>query len=407
MRVALAPDGSRGDVAPMLALAQRLRALGHGVVVCAPADARAPVEAGGFEFRSVSRSVRAFLEREAPAITGGALRQSRAAQRYFALAIEEQFENLPGATADADLVIGAGVQLAAPSAAELHGVPYRYVAYCPALLRSALHPPAAVRPQRLPAWANRLAWRGFVFDLNRRTRASIDHRRAILGLAPVADPYRYVLGDRPVVLACDARLGPAPPDFEQEVEQVGYLHPEPGEPLPAKLESLLESGPPPVYLGFGSMTDPDPAATTRLLVRAVAKAGRRAILSQGWARLGDVPLPGAIQLCGPVDHGRLFPRVAAVVHHGGADTTATAARAGVPQVPVPHLMDQFYWADRASRLGLATPGIPRRRLDAQLLANAIRECLDNEVLRERAREIGQELRAVEPFDLERLLASRG
>lgn len=402
MRIALAPDGSRGDVAPMLALGARLRALQHSVVVCAPTDASELVESRGFEFRSISGSVRGFLANEATAITGGMLRQARAAQRYFDVAIEEQFEHLPEATADADLIIGAGVQFAAPSAAALHRIPYRYVVYCPTLLRSDAHPPAMVRRQTLPVWATRLAWRAFLFDMNRRGRATIDRRRAILGLAPVRDPYRYVLGDGPVVLACDALLGPAPPDFD--VAQIGYLHSEPGELLPPKLESFLESGSPPVYLGFGSMTDPNPAATTRTMIRAIAKVGCRAIISRGWAELGEVPLPEAVHVIDAVDHARLFPRVAAVVHHAGAGTTATVTRAGVPHVPVPHLMDQFYWAHRVSRLGLGTPGIVRHRLDETALASAIREALDNEILRERAREVGERLRAAAPPELSGLLA---
>jgi len=123
---------------------------------------------------------------------------------------------------------------------------------------------------------------------------------------------------------------------------LGCLHPfEPG-PLPEKLEAFLDAGEPPVYVGFGSMTDPDPAAATRVVLEAVARAGVRAVLSRGWAGLGGVPLPSEVMEIGPVSHASLFARVAAVVHHGGAGTTTTAARAGAPQILVPHILDQFH-----------------------------------------------------------------
>jgi vancomycin aglycone glucosyltransferase len=170
------------------------------------------------------------------------------------------------------------------------------------------------------------------------------------------------------------------------------LHPTCGDPLPAKLESFLAMGPPPVYLGFGSMPDADPAATTRTLLEAIARTGRRALIGAGWAALGDGPLPEGVLAIESVSHPMLFPRCAAIVHHGGAGTTTTAARAGVPQVVVPHLADQFYWARRVERLGIAVAAMTRRRLDAAVLAASIREACDIEILAERARDLGVRLR---------------
>jgi vancomycin aglycone glucosyltransferase len=145
------------------------------------------------------------------------------------------------------------------------------------------------------------------------------------------------------------------------------------------------------------MTDPAPAATTDAVLEAVERAGCRAILSAGWARLGERPLPEQVLPVGAVSHARLFPRVAAVVHHGGAGTTTTAARAGVPQVLVPHLMDQFYWCRRVAALGLAPPAVRRRGLDAHALADAISAVVDNEVVRERAAGLGERLRRADPL----------
>jgi vancomycin aglycone glucosyltransferase len=141
------------------------------------------------------------------------------------------------------------------------------------------------------------------------------------------------------------------------------------------------------------MTDPDPAATTRLLLDAVSSAGLRAVISQGWAGLADGPLPEGIYATGPVAHARLFPRMAAVIHHGGAGTTTSAARAGVPQIVIPHLLDQFYWASRVTSLGLGPPPVSRTRLTPEKLAEAMRAIADNEILQDRAAEVGERLRA--------------
>jgi len=284
------------------------------------------------------------------------------------------------------------VQAGARSAAELHGVPYRYVVYCPAVLPSAQHAPAFFPLPPLPRWVNRLAWRVLRTGWNLGLRGALNAQRAGLGLAPVSDLFAHFLGERPL-LAVDAGLAEPPADLRDSVAQIPCLHPfDAGEALPEKLELFLAAGPPPVYLGFGSMTDPDPHATTARLLEAVTAAGHRALLSSGWAGLGEGALPEGVMTIGAVSHASLFPRVAAVVHHGGAGTTTTAARAGVPQVVVPHMLDQFYWARRVAQLGLGVVAGRRRGLGAGALAEAIEAVVGNEVVEERARVLGARLR---------------
>jgi len=140
------------------------------------------------------------------------------------------------------------------------------------------------------------------------------------------------------------------------------------------------------------MTDPDPNAFTDLLLETIRRAGMRAVISSGWAGLAQGALPDDVFAAGPVSHAHLFSRVEAVVHHGGAGTTTMAARAGVPQVIVPHVLDQHYWAFRVAQLGLGPPRIPRRRLSAATLAEALTSMADNELLRERTAEFGDRLR---------------
>ncbi len=399
MRIAMAVEGTRGDVHPMLALGDAFAARGHQVVVCATPDFESEVRARGLEFRGVGHSVRDFLTDQAAALAGGGIAAAREAARFMQSSMESQFQTLPRATQGADLILGAGVQIAGASAAELHGVPYRYVMYCPGVLPSQEHPPMGVPVQTLPCWLNRLGWWLGIAGLDLVVRGAFNRQRRRLGLGPVRHVYRHVASERPV-MAAEVELAPLPADCPFEVERISCLHPLKGEPLPAKLETFLESGPAPVYLGFGSMTDPDPAATTRTVLKAVAAVGCRAILSHGWAGLGTGPLPEGVFATGAVSHATLFPRLAAAVHHGGAGTTTAAARAGIPQIIVPHIADQFYWGRRVESLGVAPPVIARRRFSAEGLAASLSATLDNEFLRQRAGELARRLSHRSPAELD-------
>ena len=124
--------------------------------------------------------------------------------------------------------------------------------------------------------------------------------------------------------------------------------------------------------------------------------GCRAIISRGWARLGDGPLPHGVMAIGAVSHASLFPRLSAVVHHGGAGTTHTASRAGVPQIVVPHVLDQFYFARRVQTLGVAPPPIPRAKLNVARLAAVVRDTIENQQLGARAADLARELADLGP-----------
>lgn len=405
MRVVLAAEGTRGDVHPMLALGERLRAAGHDVRVCASPDFAEDAAARGLDFHPVGGSIREYLAVQSEAIHGGVRAMASASLRFMRTALAAQFEGVLAGAAGADLIVGAGIQLAAPSVAEALWLPYRYVAYCPAILPSSEHAPFTVEAPSWPPAVNRLAWVLTRAVMRVVPGLAIDRERRRLGLPPAGDIGRYLMSARPL-LAVDRELAEAPADAPFVVDQIPCLHPfDPDEALPPKLEAFLAGGPPPLYLGFGSMPDPRPGETTRRLLEALARRGTRAVIARGWAGLGEGPLPEGVFVTDPVPHAALFPRTAGVVHHGGAGTTATAARAGVPQLVMPHVLDQFYWARRVERLGLGPPAVRRRDFTPERLADALAELADNEVLAERARDLGERLRlrAREDVDLGALL----
>jgi UDP:flavonoid glycosyltransferase YjiC (YdhE family) len=159
---------------------------------------------------------------------------------------------------------------------------------------------------------------------------------------------------------------------------------------PDLLVDFLEAGPPPVFVGFGSMT-PTHERLQEVVAAAVTRAGVRAVVQSGWAELE--PAGDDILLVGDLPHDWLFRRTAAVVHHAGAGTTGAGLRAGVPAVPVPVLVDQPFWADRLHHLGVAPRPLPMRELTADTLTDALRSCLDRPGYRDRAAELASVVRA--------------
>src|SRR5687768_3550041 len=147
-------------------------------------------------------------------------------------------------------------------------------------------------------------------------------------------------------------------------------------------------------LGLGSMTSRDPARITRLMVDAVARSGQRAVLLAGWAGLGgETTLPPNIFQLDSAPHAWLYPRMAAVVHHGGAGTTAEGLRAGRPTVIIPHMADQPFWGTRIQALGVGPPPILRPKLTAENLGEAIRRAATDPNIRQRANALGEKIRA--------------
>jgi vancomycin aglycone glucosyltransferase len=382
MRVFISSIGTRGEVQPIVALAVALRGLGHTAVLCVAPNFKPWIESLGLQCVPVGPDIEQFV-RNAPPVGARRRKTPRAQWRpIITQTVREQFrvtaETARGCGA---IVVCGGLQAAGRSVAEALRIPYAYAAYCPVTLPSAAHPPPMIVSQRLPRLVNRALW-----AMSERSWSSlyldvVNEQRATLGLTPVASVPAHIFTAKPW-LAADAALAPAGSSRALEVRQTGAWLLENPEPLPRAVEDFLAAGAPPVYLGLGSMSAAP--ATNAALIAAARALGRRAILSRGWGGLDVVDGAADCIAIGDVDHAKLLPRVAAVIHHGGAGTTMAAARAGVPQVVVPHLYDQYYFADRVRRLGIGVYGPLAKRLDAAGLTNALRKALRPDVT-ERAR----------------------
>ena len=346
MRVLLSTYGGRGDVEPLAGLAVGLRALGAEVRVCAPPDCAERLAEAGVPLVPLGPPVRQLVH--------GATPSSADVPRLVAELIAEQFDKLPAAAEGCDALVATGlfpVTASAQSVAEKLGIRYVFAAYCPIFLPSPHHRPQPLPGRPLPpdVTDSRVLNDLAIQNYNALYGPALNTHRASIGLPPVDNVRDHVITDHPW-LAADPTLAPWQESPDLDVVQTGaWILPD-ERPLPAELEAFLDAGTPPVYVGFGSMRAPTDVA--RVAIEAIRAQGRRALLARGWADLALIDDRDDCFAVGEVNQQQLFGRVAAVVHHGGAGTTTTAARAGAPQVVVPQMADQPYFAGRVAELGI-------------------------------------------------------
>ena len=386
MRILLATHGTRGDVQPVLALAIALRARGHDVAFVTPANFVEWVSSYGFRCESDGVDVEAVLR--GPDLD---FQSVRSQMRYMKALAPRLFDAVARASVGTDLIVGAGVPMAGPSIADLRGVPYVSAVFCPCAVPSGIAPP--IRWQTLPPWVNRFLWRVIAQAIAVMLREPINAGRARLGLAPIRSPIDAITRG-PIIVAADAELAPLPPDAPPSAVQTdAWILEDKGDLDPA-VDAFIRAGPPPIYVGFGSMVAKRLDRLALSLARVAATCRCRMIIAGGWAALhGLMTSSNDVLVIEQAPHQALFPRVAAVVHHGGAGTTTAAARAGVPQILLPHILDQYYWAHRIDVLGLGPAPLPVERVTPEALGDRLRRVLDDPRYRTRAQEVGKRVAA--------------
>jgi len=365
----------------MLALCLALKSKGHDVLLAAPPEKAQWAKQLGCPFHPIGSDVTAFIDDMDNAHT---LRPAIGFVSFLRNELKTQFERFPKIIADSDLLIGSSLNFALATLAESMGIAYRFIAFAPQMLPSGHHPFPAFKHQRFPQWYNRMTWRvAGLLDRFNLTRL-INSQRRQLGLKPIRDAWRHILG-RHVIVASDSAIAEVPPDIvEPAVTQTGYMHlKQPDQQLPA-LDAFLDAGPPPVYAGFGSMPRRDQIRNTAVIVAAARLSGQRAVIGKFWGEPSEFSNSPDIFFIQKYPHLKLFPKMAAVIHHGGAGTTASTAISGVPQIIVPHLLDQYYWGNQIYQSQLGPRPIWRSQLTSTKLAAAIRQCLSNEQFRQKA-----------------------
>ena len=401
MKVAIATLGSRGDVQPFLALALALRRAGHTVCLATNKPFAALADAYGVQMYPLAGDIKEIVgdagRAELVAAGSSPLRAMRGLRRYVGPMVREALQRLPTALEGCEAVIG---QLLVPGAADLarhHGLPYVEAAYVPiAPTRAFAHPgaPPWLGPGlvRRMSWflAEQVFWQAFRAEVNAFRREVLGLGEApFLGVAPFSATRRA-----PALMGYSTALVPRPADWPESMVVTGsWTLPAPADHQPPpRLLDFLASGEPPVYVGFGSMDVDDPEALTREVVRGLRLAGRRGVLSRGYGALAEVEGGDDLITIDDVPHAWLFPRMSAVVHHGGAGTTAAALHAGVPQFIVPFLSDQPFWGHRVKTAGLGPTPVPVGQLTAARLCAAIQHT-QQPATRRRAEALGRVARA--------------
>jgi UDP:flavonoid glycosyltransferase YjiC (YdhE family) len=406
MKITIAAIGSRGDIQPYIALGAGLQRAGHEVFLSAPTIFRELINAYGLRHLPVSVNPQQIMEHpsmQAAAKSGNPFRLMRAMFREGLPLTRTYLEEVYANCQECDAVILTQIPFGAYDAAEKRNIP---------CIQAGLGPvyPTASFPMigmNLPNWKI-----GF---LNRFTYSLMDQgfwqffrpfqnswRKEKLELAPfpLGGPAKKIRESAPTVLGYSPLVVPPPTDWPSTVLATGYwfLNEPPGWQPPAGLTDFLDAGPAPVYIGFGSMPDKDARQTTQLIADALRITGQRCVLLSGWSGLGREQLPETVFPVDSIPHSWLFPRMAAVVHHGGAGTTAAGLRSGVPSILTPYAADQFLWTKKVERLGVGPKSVSYHALTAGKLAEMIRQALSDQGMRERAAAFGRRIEAEKGVD---------
>ncbi len=381
--------GSRGDIQPLIHLGRGLVAAGHAVRLASFPPFAEAAGAAGLAFHPIAGDPRQLV-RQAGA---GMLALVRTFNRLGADFARDLSDPRLGET---DLfVVQLPLALYARDLAERFRRPLVQAAVIP-MVPTGTMPMMGLPDLRLPG-LNRLTYRlgsRLLWQFYRR----VIHRwrRNTLGLPPISLA-RYALRPDgrplPVVHGFSPLVVPRPADWPAHVRETGYWFP-PAAPweAPDALRRFLETGPAPLFIGFGSMPVRRPAETTGLLLEALHRTGQRAIIHHGWGEIGRGSLPDSVLPVAEVPYEWLFPRMKMIIHHGGSGTTAFALRAGVPSLVIPFLFDQPFWGHRLHALGVGPHPIPFRRLTAERLARAIEETLADTGMQTRAAGLGVRIR---------------
>lgn len=397
MRVLIVGVGSRGDVAPLTGLGASLRAAGHEVTIAAYQMFADLVIGSGLEFRPLPGDPRLLEAARWRRGGAGPLGASRLV-RLIADHMRELHRGIvTAARQDADVLLLEGMSaIGGRHIAEGLGLPSMGLLLQP-VYPTREFPPSIVAARSLGRLGNLMAGAALTTMGAPALAGPVKEIRADLGL-PRLSAREAILG-RPdeswtVFHGFSPAVVPRPADWPDGMDVVGYWwpeHPEAWRP-PEDLELFLGAGPPPVFLGIGSMTPADADRFGELAAAAGRRAGVRMVIQSGQ--------PSTLQaeqshvdsiVVGEVPHDWLFPKMAAVVHHAGAGTTASGLRAGVPAVCLPMMGDQPFWAARVAALGAGPRPIPYKRVSSARLAEAIKHAVTRPSYRERAESLAGRL----------------
>jgi sterol 3beta-glucosyltransferase len=398
-RITLLTYGTRGDVEPFLALATALVRVGYQTRLAAPRPFEAPAGAHDIPFVGLEGDPAAVSAALTDRAGLNPLGMVRFLSAYIYPLAAQVFRQATRAVDQSDAVVHSFLMTdAGHHLAVERGLPDLSAQFFPVFSPTAAYPAPVFPDWPLGPGYRRLTHR--VVTATFRLGGAFLYERLRRSTPGLPSLHRWQVDRQgriqiPLLLAYSPRLVPEHAELGPNAWVTGYWIAEKQaewRPDP-RLEQFLEQGPKPVFIGFGSMASQRHERTIRTCIQALQKAGFRAVVAGGAGLPGDDDVPGLLQLVGEVPHSWLFPRMGAIVHHGGAGTTGAATRSGVPQVIIPFSADQAFWGRRVLQAGIGPPPIPLRRLSPDGILRAVNCAVGKGEMQARAAALGVSVRS--------------
>lgn len=398
-RILILTSGSRGDVQPFLALSLGLKAAGYDVTLAGPAMFERFVSERGMPFVPVNDDVLKLKDTAAGQKVfeqrGAGLAMMRQVMPMLRRLLDDSWQ--AAERVQPDVIVYHPKGLAGSHLAEALKIPAFLSLPLPMYSPTRDFPMPIFPELPLGGVYNRLTYA--VLPLMTAPYAGmINQWRKEHGLPSVGrffNERRTGQGMIPILYSFSRHVAPPPADWDADTHVTGYwfLPPDAAWSPPVDLVQFLENGEPPVYVGFGSMMSGDPQAKAQMVIEALNRTGQRGILAKGWGGLEPSSVPETIHLIDEVPHDWLLPQVAAVVHHGGAGTTAAALHAGKPNIITPFIADQPFWGRRVEALNAGPAPIPQKKLTVENLSEAIRQAVSDPTIRLSAHTLGEKIQS--------------
>lgn len=407
MNIYIVTLGTRGDVQPYVALGKGLKERGHNVTVSTSSSFELFITSHGLNYGYLNNSMIELINtvegRELLENLGSLRQWVKIFSKLYKVAKDMQPRFLNESwdciqKTKPDLIIFHPKAYWGPNFADVLNIPCILALPLPIHIPTMEYPCVVFPQWKLGGWYNLFTHHFILVVSNyfqRRYHKKWAKDKNLPPLPKKLDILHNRYGKHITVLnAYSEHLMPRPSDWNENVHITGYWFlDEQGDFQPSdELQSFLNAGEPPVYVGFGSMAGKKPERVTRIVIEALQKANVRGILASGWGGLASEELPDSILMIDHAPHDWLFPRVSAVVHHGGAGTTAAGLRAGKPTVICPFLVDQPFWGRLVFEMGVGSKPIPQKKLTVDNLAAAIVEVTNNPSIKLKAEETGKKIR---------------
>jgi vancomycin aglycone glucosyltransferase len=378
MKIACVILGTRGDVQPMVALADGLIKRGHEVTICAPPENEELISRVNCRFIPFGPSPKKAAKEDPGKQKGGVA--VKISPKEGKKVISDQINLLPKILTGTDLILGVGIVFGVHTAADILKVPYRFVIFYPIVLGTTSDDP----------FKNRIMFGFGRSVINMFIKGFINKHRARFSLPPVKDVWSHWLGDR-VIVACDPELNKARTGVSFPFTQTGFMLLPSKNDLPDNVKNFCNSGNPPVYIGFGSNPIADTEKFKLIFEKVNNDTNQRLIISKGWA---DLPESNSADILyvDELPFDLLLPKLAAAIYHGGTGTMAAIARAGIPQAAFPFMADQFTNRDNIFKLGIGPKTCNFKEMTAESISTAINECINNNTYKNNAIDLSNKLK---------------